>query len=115
MKEYNIVIKNTDSTVVAEYISEYKTAKHYQSEAELEKDFIERLKKQGYDFINITSDAELVANLRRQLEKLNDFTFTGNEWNTFFTVIANPNETNEQKTEKIQEGFSAQLLKTDFW
>ena len=40
-----IVIKNTDSTVVSEYTPEYKTTKHYQSEAELEKDFIERPKK----------------------------------------------------------------------
>jgi len=109
-KKYNLVAENTQSTVVAEYTPAYRTAKAYQSEAELESAFIEQLKLQAYEYLAITSEADLVLNLRRQLEKLNGFTFSDNEWERFFTgEIANPNQSIADKTATIQEDYIKNL------
>lgn len=92
MKMYDLVAENENSTVVAEYQSEYKRTVTYQSESDLEKAFIEQLKTQAYEYLPIKSEQDLIVNLRVQLEQLNDIQFTDNEWNQFFTAkIANPN------------------------
>ena len=76
MSTYNIVSSDNASTVVAEYSAEYRAGKDYQSEAQLEQDFIKRLSEQGYEYIRVTNETGLVLNLRRQLEALNGYTFT---------------------------------------
>ena len=110
MKEYKTIAENPESTVVAEYASEYKKEVTYQSEGELEKAFIKLLEKQAYQFLNFTTEKDLVNNLRTQIEKLNNFQFTDKEWNDFFTQkIANQNSGIEEKTKLIQEDY-IQLL-----
>ena len=48
---------------------------------------------QGYEYISVHNEAALISNLRKQLELLNDFTFTDSEWERFFKeCIANTNE-----------------------
>ena len=60
------------------------------SEAQLEKELIKTLTEQGYDYLPIHKEQDLVDNLRVQLQKLNDYTFTDSEWKRFFNdVIAN--------------------------
>ena len=106
MKEYHLISENNESTVVAEYFSDYKRQSSYQTEAELEKAFIGLLEKQAYTFLNITTDKDLISNLRVQLEKLNSYQFTDNEWKYFFdSKIANPNSNIEDKTRLIQEDY----------
>jgi type I restriction enzyme R subunit len=103
-KKYNLVAESSQSTVVAEYTPDDKRAAHYQSEAELERAFIKQLEAQAYEFVAITCESDLVVNLRKQLEKLNDFVFTDSEWDQFFVgEIANPNQSIEEKTATIQE------------
>ena len=103
---YNLISENSESTVVAEYTTEYKKEVQYQSEAELEKAFIALLEKQAYEFATIHSNAELVNNLRLQLEKLNDYQFTEKEWKSFFeSKLSNPNANIEDKTRLIQEDY----------
>ncbi len=111
---YNLVAENPQSTVVGQYTPDAKRASHYQSEAELERAFIERLKTQAYEYLPITSEADLVMNLRLQLEKLNDFTFTDTEWERFFaSELANPNQSIEEKTATIQEDHIKNLTRED--
>ena len=113
MSTYNIVSSDNASTVVAEYAAEYRAGKDYQSEAQLEQDFIKRLSEQGYEYISVTDEAGLVLNLRYQLETLNGYTFTDSEWERFFTdAIANKNEGIVEKTRKIQDDY-VQILKRD--
>ena len=114
MSTYNIVASTEETTVVAEYKAEYKVrSDKYQSEADLEREFIRLLTSQGYEYLAIHDEAALVANLRRQLELLNDFTFTDGEWNRFFAeCLANPNEGIVEKTRKIQDDH-IQILKRD--
>lgn len=103
---YNLISENSESTVVAEYTTEYKREVHYQSEAVLEKAFIALLEKQAYEFVKIHSNAELVDNLRIQLEKLNDYQFTEKEWKSFYeSKLSNPNANIEDKTRLIQEDY----------
>lgn len=114
MSIYNIVASTDEVTVVSEYSAELNTRSYkYQSEADLERDFIRQLTSQGYEYLSIHDEAALTANLRKQLELLNDFTFTDNEWNKFFEeCIANTNEGIVEKTRKIQEDH-VQVLKRE--
>ena len=71
------------------------------------------LGEQGYEYITIHTEADLVTNLRTQLEKLNGYTFTESEWKRFFeNNIANANEGIVEKTRKIQTDH-VQVLKRD--
>ena len=112
--KYNLVAENSQSTVVGEYVADGVRVAHYQSEADLERAFIKQLETQAYEYLPITSEADLVLNLRKQLEKLNDFTFTDGEWDQFFTSeIANPNQSIAEKTATIQEDHIKNLTRED--
>lgn len=113
MPYFNVVAQTNENTVVTEYEPVKARSDSYQSEAELEKEFIRMLTEQGYEYLTIHKESDLIENLRRQLEKLNDFTFTDNEWKSFFeTNIANKNDSIVEKTRKIQEDH-IQVLKRD--
>lgn len=114
MSIYNIVASTDEATVVAEYAAEYNVRpEKYQSEAELEREFIRQLTSQGYEYISVHNEASLIENLRKQLELLNDFTFTNSEWDRFFTeCVANTNEGIVEKTRKIQDDH-IQILKRE--
>ena len=113
MTQYNLVAENPESTVVAEYQPLYRKETTFQSEADLEKAFIEQLQTQAYDYLPITSENELIANLRLQLEALNNYQFTNSEWEQFFKgKIANQNNGIEEKTTIMQEDH-IQLLTRD--
>ena len=113
MPYFNIVAETNQNTVVTEYEPVKARSESYESEAALEKEFIRLLGEQGYIYLPIHSEAELIANLRERLEELNKYQFSDTEWERFFTsVIANPNEHIVEKTAKIQEDF-VQVLKRD--
>ena len=101
MNSFEIVASSTESTVVAEYTPEKRKSTDYQSEAELENDFINRLEDQGYKYITIKNEQDLIDNLRKQLEKLNNYTFLDKEWKDFYSsVISNGNDGIIEKTRK---------------
>ncbi len=101
---YEIIAENNESTVVAEFHSNNEKKSAYESEAELERAFIALLEKQGYEFKKIHKEQDLKDNLKEQLEKLNDYTFTPKEWETlYYQFIANKNDDYKAKTRKIQE------------
>ncbi len=113
MSQYNIIAESQEYTVVAEYDHVTTPAEAYQSEAELEKEFIRLLGEQGYEYLPIHTEADLISNLRTSLEKLNDYHFTDNEWEHFFNeCIANKNDDIVAKTARIQEDY-IQVLKRD--
>lgn len=113
MSTYNIVAQSTESTVVTEYKPQTKRSDAYQSEAELEKEFIRLLTELGYEYLHIHMDTDLVANLRCQLSRLNSYEFTDGEWDRFFAeVLANPKDGIAEKTRLIQEDY-VQVLRRD--
>ncbi len=114
MSQYNIVASTDESTVVAEYTPESRRAADYQSEAALEMDFIKQLQSQGYEYIRIKSEADLIANLRQQIEQLNDYSFSEYEWERFFEMnIASANDSIIEKTRTIQEDHIKNLKRDD--
>ena len=92
MPYFNIVAETNENTVVTNYEPVKARSDSYESEAALEKEFIRLLCEQGYTYLPIHSEADLIANLRVRLEELNKYKFSDTEWERFFkTSIANPN------------------------
>ncbi len=114
MSTFNMVASMNESTVVAEYTPQSQRSDSYQSEAELEKEFIRMLTEQGYEYLQIHSEAELIENLKSKLEQLNGYDFTESEWARFFREhIANANEGIVEKTRTIQEDYTKVLKRDD--
>ena len=112
-KSYKLVAEGAESTVVAEYEPSHGRETAYQSEADLEEELLRILESQGYERLSAHTESELIANLRTQLEKLNDVRFTDNEWSHFFhEVIASSTAGIEDKTRLIQED-NIQILNRD--
>ena len=104
--DYNMLISTLESTVVTEYVKEDIPVYTYQSEADLEREFIKNLQNQGYEYLSIHNEKELIVNLKDKLEKLNNIIFSENEWERFFKEkIANKNESIIEKTRTIQEDY----------
>ena len=113
MNQYNVVVQSEESTVLAEYISQGKRAESYQSEADLEREFIKLLAELGYEYLPVHTEAELIINLRKKLEELNDYQFSDSEWEQFFSnCIAGKNDGIVEKTRRIQEDY-IQVLHRD--
>ena len=113
MGQYNIIVSTAEATVVSEYEPQQTRSDSYQSEAALEAAFIKQLTEQGYTYLQIHSSDELVKNLREQLEKLNGYRFSDDEWQRFFSQnLANSNDGIVEKTRLIQED-NVQVLKRD--
>lgn len=78
----------------------------YQSEAELERELIANLVAQGYERADFKTSDELYKNLKVQIERLNNITFSDSEWERFLIEYLDaPNEGMIEKTRKIQEDY----------
>ncbi|MDO4814149.1 MAG: type I restriction endonuclease subunit R [Gemella sp.] len=113
---YNKTIaEQTNGIIIAEYKSEYNVSRGYQTEAELEKNFISDLVSQGYEYANhIRSSEALLENLKVQIEKLNNVSFTESEWERFNKEYLNaPNDGKLEKTRKIQDNYIYDFLFDD--
>ncbi|GHJ09859.1 DEAD/DEAH box helicase [Micromonospora humidisoli] len=111
---YEPIVVSDEATVVATYEPDGGSDPGYQSEAELEAEFIKMLGQQAYERLHLTSAADLEVNLRRQLELLNDVVFSDAEWRWFFTKkVASRNEGIVEKTARIQEDPIQVLARDD--
>ncbi|MDR1741154.1 MAG: type I restriction endonuclease subunit R, partial [Synergistaceae bacterium] len=96
---YNIIVSDDESTVVAEYTGQHVRSEAYQTEADLEREFIALLVEQGYEYISVHKEEDLIANLRAQIERLNGVSFSDGEWGRFLSEhIVNVKD----KTDTIQ-------------
>ena len=76
--------------------------------------YIEQLESQAYEYLPITDKTDLIANLRTQLEKLNEYNFSNSEWDQFFEgELASPNQSIEEKTATIQKDYIKNLTCDD--
>ncbi len=113
MSYFNVVVQSNECTVVSEYKPEAKRSEAYQSEADLEREFIKLLGEMGYEKLPIHNEEELIPNLRKKLEELNDYHFTDTEWKQFFnSCIAGQNDGIIEKTRRIQDDY-VQILHRD--
>lgn len=93
--------------VLDKYTNVADTSDSYQSEAELEKEFISDLTNQGYEYRqDINSTESMLKNIRVQLEELNKTSFTDEEWGRFCDeYLDNANETIIDKTRKVHDDY----------
>jgi len=104
--QYNIIVEQEHSTVVSKYEAPERDNAAFQSEAQLEKALIRQLVAQGYGNPKIKDEAALIANLRVQLEKLNNYKLTDSEWKRLFEgQIANETLSIEDKTTLVQRDY----------
>lgn len=111
---FDVMAFGGQSTVCATVPKQGRRSTAYQSEAELEDAFIKQLKRQAYEYVVFKSEDEFIANLRRELEKLNNIEFTDSEWKRMFKGwIASDNDGIVEKTRRIQRDHIYTLQRDD--
>jgi type I restriction enzyme, R subunit len=84
MNDYKTIAESRNFIVLDKYAREWKAAESYQSESDLERELVRDLVSQGYELASgIKSGADLLANVRTQLEALNAVQFADGEWSRF--------------------------------
>ncbi len=81
MSDYKTIAESKNFIVLDKYAPEWKVAEGYQSEGDLEREFIKDLQNQGYEYLpGLTTPQALLANVRVQLQTLNNVHFAEGEW-----------------------------------
>ncbi len=93
--------------VLQKYTKEGDSAKAYQSENDLEREFVQDLESQGYEFLpELKTQEAMLANVRVQLEILNAVEFTDDEWRRFVEIyLDKPSDSIVDKTRKIHDNY----------
>ncbi len=111
---FDVMAFGGQSTVCSAAPKDTRRSSSYQSEAQLEDAFIKQLCTQGYEYLVVDSEEDLIANLRKQLEQLNKVTFSDKEWERLFKGwIASDNEGIVEKTRRIQQDHVYPLRRDD--
>lgn len=107
MSDYKTIAESKNFIVLDKYSPEWKVAESYQSESALEQEFIQDLQNQGYEYLpELNTPEALLANLRIQLQTLNNVQFTGGEWPRFVeTFLDKPSDGIVEKTRKIHDDY----------
>jgi type I restriction enzyme, R subunit len=107
MSDYKTIAESNNFIVLDKYIQEWKVAESYQSEGDLEREFIQDLQNQGYEYLPTISTPEtLLANVRIQLQALNNVQFSSGEWLRFVeTWLDKPSDGIVEKTRKIHDDY----------
>ncbi|GAO97632.1 type I restriction enzyme EcoR124II R protein [Caedimonas varicaedens] len=114
MTFYHTIAETPNSTVVAEYMPTDRHSQESQSEEELEQECLLVLQSNGYEYLPLRNNEDLINNLRRQLSRLNNIVFSEAEWNQLLNnYLARKNDPIEEKTKKIQEDPSYNLYRDD--
>lgn len=94
MIEYSAIAESKSFIVLDKYTREWKVAEAYQSEDALEREFIQDLVSQGYEFLpSLNTPEALLANVRVQLQLLNNVQFSDGEWLRFVeTYLDKPSD-----------------------
>lgn len=107
MTDYKTIIESNNFIVLDQYTRTWKVAESYQSEDALEREFIEDLQSQGYEYLpELNTPQALLENVREQLQTLNNVQFTDGEWQRFVeTYLDKPNDGIIEKTRKIHDDY----------
>ena len=107
MTDYKTIAESKNFIVLDRYTREPQTAEGYQSENDLERELVEDLVNQGYEFLPRLSNPEaMLANVRVQLQNLNNVQFTDGEWRRFVeTYLDKPGDGIVDKTRKIHDDY----------
>ena len=107
MSDYKTIAESRNFIVLDKYTPDWKVAESYQSESDLEREFIQDLVNQGYEAPQgLNTPGALLANVRVQLQSLNSVTFSDGEWQRFVeTWLDKPSDGIVEKTRKIHDDY----------
>lgn len=107
MTTYTPIAESNNFIVLERYSKEWKVADSYQSEDALERELIQDLVNQGYEYLpSLNSPEALLANVRKQLQALNQVQFSESEWRRFVeTYLDKPSDSSVDKSRKIHDDY----------
>ncbi|MDL1865616.1 type I restriction endonuclease subunit R [Betaproteobacteria bacterium PRO5] len=107
MSDYKTIAESKHFIVLDKYAPEWKVAEGYQSEGDLEREFIQDLQNQGYEYLpGLNTPEALLANVRVQLQTLNNVQFADGEWLRYVeTWLDKPSDGIVEKTRKIHDDY----------
>jgi type I restriction enzyme R subunit len=107
MSDYKTIAESKNFIVLDKYAPEWKVAESYQSEGDLEREFIQDLQNQGYEYqLGLNTPEALLANVRVQLQTLNNVQFADGEWLRLVeTWLDKPSDGIVEKTRKVHDDY----------
>jgi type I restriction enzyme R subunit len=107
VSDYQTIAESNNFIVLERYKREWEVKETYQSEGDLEREFIQDLQNQGYEYLpNVNNPAAMLANVREQLQTLNNVQFAEGEWGRFVeTYLDKPSDSIVDKTRKIHHDY----------
>ena len=107
MSDYKTIAESKNFIVLDKYDKEWQANESYQSEYDLEREFIQDLQNQGYDYVpDLNTPEKLLANVRDALQALNNLQFSDGEWRRFVeTWLDKPSDGIVEKTRKIHDDY----------
>ncbi|QCS50718.1 hypothetical protein FEK30_15510 [Picosynechococcus sp. PCC 11901] len=107
MTDYKAIAESNNFIILDKYSKKLRVKESYQSEYDLESEFIQDLIQQGYEYLpNVTNPQAMLANVREQLQTLNDVQFTDSEWQRFVeTYLDKLSDGITDKTRKIHDDY----------
>lgn len=107
MAEYKAIAESNNYIVLDKYTKTWQIAESYQSEGDLERELIQDLSNQGYEYLpGLTTPDAMMANVRQQLQELNKVEFTDAEWGRFQEQYLNtPSDNIIEKTRKVHSDY----------
>lgn len=107
MTDYKAIAESKNFIVLEKYNREWAVAESYQSEADLERELIQDLVNQGYEYLpQLINPESMLANVRVQLQTLNNVTFSEGEWARFVeTYLDKPSDSITDKTRKVHDDY----------
>jgi len=105
MSDYKTIAESSSFIILDKYVKEWQANESYQSEYDLEREFIQDLQNQGYDYApDLNTPEKLLANARVALQALNKVQFSDAEWLRFVeTWLDKPSDGIVEKTRKIHD------------
>ena len=104
-------IAESNNFIVLDQFTKYSVVNEppsaYQSEGAMEKEFIQDLFNQGYESpTNINNNESMLANVRVQIQSLNNMKFSDGEWTRFVEeYLDKPSDNLVEKTRKIHDNY----------
>lgn len=107
MTDYKTIAESNNFIVLDKYTQNWHVAESYQSEYDLEGELIQDLVNQGYEYLpSLNNPIAMLANVRKQLQTLNNVEFLEGEWQRFVvTYLDKPSDTIVDKTRKIHDDY----------
>ncbi|PQA84105.1 DEAD/DEAH box helicase [Limnohabitans sp. TS-CS-82] len=107
MSDYKTIAESKNFIVLDKYTKEWQVNESYQSESELERELVQDLRHQGYEYVpGLSTPEALLANVRVQLQALNNVAFSDAEWQRFVeSWLDKASDGIVEKTRKVHDDY----------